>query len=163
MPVKGEMMALLTRPAGLEEALRAAELETGRRLERCEHLVAHYGGGTAGRPLADARDEAAAAYSDALEEQRRLEEALRAAEAEVEAFLGEVRRGCAFRDYCLLRSRYLLRRTWPRVRRDMEETFGRTVAQRTVHYWHSAALGRAEAVWEGGDLPPPEGIDYRTG
>lgn len=146
--MRTDLRDLLEAPARLERALENARLETRFFRERCECLVGKYGTSGGGRAFADARDGAASALADAMEAEEQAERALREAEATLEAFLGRVRREAGVQDACLLRSRYLLRRTWPQVQRDLEERFGKKMTLRTVHNRHRAALERAETVWE---------------
>lgn len=146
--MSGTLEELLMRPARLAEELRCTRADAGEALERCLQVTSS-GDGTPRGPFGcGARDGAWADFAAFTAAEHRLVRALGEAEAELDAFLERVRAEQGFRDYCVLRRRYRLRRTWPQVRGDLQSTFDRPLTLRTVHNWHRAALAQAQALWE---------------
>ena len=145
-----QVLELLAGPQREAERLRAARRRLESQLSRCRRVTASYGGTRRGS--VSSGEENWAETADLVEEVRRRQAALAAARQRVRELLavmeGEKKDGP--RNAAVLEQRYLLGRSWPRVREELAAEGFAAGTERTLFNWHRAAIRQAETA----EAPP---------
>ena len=138
-------MELLAGPQREAERLRAARRQLESRLSRCRRMTAGYGGTRRGS--VSSGEENWAETADLVEEVRRRQAALAAARRRVRELLADMEgEKDGRRNAAVLEQRYLLGRSWPRVREELAAEGFAAGTERTLFNWHRAAIRQAERV-----------------
>ena len=142
------VLEVLTGPQREAEHLRAARLRLESRLSRCRRMTAGYGGTRRGS--VSSGEENWAETADLVEEVRRRQAALTAARRRVRSLLAVMEGDKdGRRNAAVLEQRYLLGRSWPRVREELAAEGFAAGTERTLFNWHRAAVRQAERVSAG--------------
>ncbi|MDY3281689.1 hypothetical protein [Dysosmobacter sp.] len=145
-----QVMELLAGPQREAERLRAARRRLESRLSRCRRMTAGYGGTRRGS--VSSGEDSWAETADLVEEVRRRQAALAAARRRVREMLAVMEgERDGRRNAAVLEQRYLLGRSWPRVREELAAEGFAAGTERTLFNWHRAAIRQAERVWNGGE------------
>ena len=143
-----QVMELLEGPRREAERLRAARRQLESRLSRCRRMTAAYGGTRRGS--VSSGEENWAETADLVEEVRRRQAALASARRRVQALLAVMEgEKDGRRNAAVLEQRYLLGRSWPRVREELAAEGYAAGTERTLFNWHRAAIRQAERVCAG--------------
>ena len=138
-------MELLAGPQREAERLRAARRQLESRLSRCRRMTAGYGGTRRGS--VSSGEENWAETADLVEEVRRRQAALAAARRRVRELLAVMEgEKDGRRNAAVLEQRYLLGRSWPRVREELAAEGFAAGTERTLFNWHRAAIRQAETA-----------------
>ena len=150
-----QVLEMLAGPQQEAARLRAARRRLESRLARCRRMTAGYGGTRRGSVSSGEGDWAATA--DLVEEVRRSQAALAAARQRLQTLLAAMEgERDGLRNAAVLEQRYLLGRSWPRVREELAVEGYAAGTERTLFNWHRAAIRQAERVcaWTpAGDVP----------
>ena len=135
-------MELLAGPQREAERLRASRRQLESRLSRCRRMTAGYGGTRRGS--VSSGEENWAETADLVEEVRRRQAALAAARRRVRELLAVMEgEKDGRRNAAVLEQRYLLGRSWPRVREELAAEGFAAGTERTLFNWHRAAIRQA--------------------
>lgn len=138
-------MELLAGPQREAERLRAARRQLESRLSRCRRMTAGYGGTRRGSVTSG--EENWAETADLVEEVRRRQAALAAARRRVRELLAAMEgEKDGRRNAAVLEQRYLLGRSWSRVREELAAEGFAAGTERTLFNWHRAAIRQAETA-----------------
>lgn len=145
-----QVMELLEGPRREAERLRAARRQLESRLSRCRRMTAAYGGTRRGS--ASSGEENWAETADLVEEVRRRQAALASARRRVQALLAVMEgEKDGRRNAAVLEQRYLLGRSWPRVREELAAEGYAAGTERTLFNWHRTAIRQMKRAWDGFD------------
>ena len=137
-----QVLELLAGPQREAERLRAARRQLESRLSRCRRMTAGYGGTRRGS--VSSGEDGWAETADLVEEVRRRQAALAAARRRVREMLAVMEgERDGRRNAAVLEQRYLLGRSWPRVREELAAEGFAAGTERTLFNWHRAAIRQA--------------------
>ena len=145
-------MDYLLRPRSLDAMLREMDGQLEELWAVCTKMSTSFGqvGGRGGGG-GDAKDGAAASYSDFVLKRERVRKQLEQAEDEILTFLRKLEGSghrSARRDAEILRWRYVFRFDWDFIHRRLVHHGYRCETLRTVYNWHTGAVIRAAKYWE---------------